>query len=67
MKKTNFNPLHMAVEKSQQCRTSLSHGGQENSTEKHQPVSEGISWEPRIASSHTTPQKIAKKNKLSSD
>ena len=32
-----------------------------NSTEKHQPVSEGISWEPRIVSSHTAPQKIAKK------
>ena len=28
---------------------------------KHQPVSEGISWEPCIVSSHTAPQKIAKK------
>ena len=51
----------MAVEKIRQCGTSSSHGGQENSTEKHQPVSEGISWEPRIVSSHTAPQKIAKK------
>ena len=55
------NPLRVAVEKSRQCRTSSSHGGQENSTEKHQPVSKGISWEPRIVSSHTAPQKIAKK------
>ena len=57
----SFNPLHAAVEKSGQCGTSSSHGGRENSTEKHQPVSEGISWEPRIVSSHTAPQKIAKK------
>ena len=56
-----FNPLRAAVEKSRQCGTSLSHGGRENSTEKHQPVSEGISWEPCIVSSHTAPQKIAKK------
>ena len=28
---------------------------------KHQPVSEGISWEPHIISSHTAPHKIAKK------
>ena len=55
------NPLRAAVEKSRQCGTSSSHGGRENSTEKHQPVSEGISWEPRIVSSHTAPQKIAKK------
>ena len=34
--------------------------------QKTQPVSEGISWEPRIVSSHTASQKIAKK-KLSSD
>ena len=40
--------------------TSSSHGGREKSTEKHQPISEGISWEPRIVSSHTGPQKIAK-------
>ena len=51
----------MAVEKSGQYGTSSSHGGQEKSTEKHQPVSEGISWEPRIISAHTAPQKIAKK------
>ena len=55
------NPLRAAVEKSGQCGTSSSHSGRENSTEKHQPVSEGISWEPRIVSSHTAPQKIAKK------
>ena len=58
---TNFNPLCVAVEKSRQCGTSSSHGGRENSTEKHQPVSEGISWKPHIVSSHTAPQKIAKK------
>ena len=40
-----INPLCAAVEKSRQCGTSSSHGGRENSTEKHQPVSEGISWE----------------------
>ena len=56
-----FNPLRAAVEKSGQCGNSSSHGGRENSTEKHQPVSEGISWEPRIVSSHTASQKIAKK------
>ena len=59
--KDYVNSLRAAVDKSGQCGTSLSHGLQENSTEKHQPVSEGISWEPRIVSSHTTPQKIAKK------
>ena len=62
-----FNPLRAAGEKSRQCGTSSSHGGRENSTEKHQPVSKGISWEPCIVSSHTAPQKIAKKNTLSSD
>ena len=56
-----FNPLRAAGEKTRQCATSPSHGGRENSTEKHQPVSEGISSEPRIVSSHTAPQKIAKK------
>ena len=61
LKKCLLNPLRAAVEKSQQCGTSSSHGRRENSTEKHQPVSEGISWEPRIVSSHTAPQKIAKK------
>ena len=61
-----INPLRAAVEKSRQCGTSSSHGGRENSTQKHQSVPEGISWEPRIVSSHTAPQKIAK-NKLSSD
>ena len=55
------NPLRAAVEKSGQCGTSSSHSRRENSTEKHQPVSEGISWEPRIVSSHTAPQKTAKK------
>ena len=59
-----FTPLRAAGEKSRQCGTSSSHGGRENSTEKHQPVSEGISWEPRIVSSHTAPQKIAKKISL---
>ena len=38
-----LNPLRAAVEKSRQCGTSSSHGGRENLTEKHQPVSEGIS------------------------
>ena len=56
-----LNSLHAAVKKSRQCRTSSSHGGREKSTEKHQPVSEGISWEPCIVSAHTGPQKIAKK------
>ena len=56
-----INPLRAAGEKTRQGGTSPSHGGRENSTEKHQPVSEGISWEPRIVSSHTAPQKIAKK------
>ena len=55
------NPLRAAVERSGQCGTSSSHGRQEKSTEKHQPVFEGISWEPCIISSHTAPQKIAKK------
>ena len=41
----HINPLRAAVEKSGQCGTSSSHGGRENSTEKH----------------HTAPQKIAKK------
>ena len=48
-------------EKSRQCGTSSTHYGPEKSTEKHQPVSEGISWEPCIISSHTAPQKIARK------
>ena len=55
-----LNPLRAAGEKSGQYGTSSSHGGREKSTEKHQPISEGISWEPRIVSSHTGPQKIAK-------
>ena len=58
------NPLHAADKKSGQCGTSSSHSGREKSTEKYQPVSEGISSEPRIVSSHTASQKIAKKNKL---
>ena len=61
VKISNVNPLRAAVEKSRQCETSSSHGGRENLTEKHQPVSEGISWEPRIVSSQAAPQKIAKK------
>ena len=40
--------------------TSSSHRGRLKLTEKHQRISEGISWEPRIVSSHTGPQKIAK-------
>ena len=56
-----INPLSAAVETSWQCGTSSSHGGQEQSTEKHQPVSEGTSWKPRIISAHTAPQKIAKR------
>ena len=56
-----FNPLRVAGEKSGQCRTSLSHGRREESTEKHQHVSEGISWEPCIISAHTASQKIVKK------
>ena len=56
-----LNPLCAAGEKSRQCGTSSSHSGRENSTGKHQPFSEGISWEPCILSSHTAPQKIAKK------
>ena len=59
--RVHLNPLSAAGKKSRQCGTSLSHGRRENSTEKHQPVSEGISWEPCIVSSHTAPQKIAKK------
>ena len=61
-----LNPLCAVGEKSQQCRTSSCHGGREKLTEKHQPVSEGISWEPRIIRSHAAPQRIAK-SKLSSD
>ena len=34
----SVNPLRAAIEKSRQCGTSSSHGGRENSTEKHQPV-----------------------------
>ena len=58
---TGLNPLRAVVEKYGQCGTSLSHSEREKSTEKHQPVSEGISWEPRIVSAHIGPQKIAKK------
>ena len=49
----------MAGEKSRQFRTSY-HDRREQLTEK-QPVSKGISREPLIISSHTAPQKIAKK------
>ena len=51
----------MRREKCRQCGTSLSHGGRETSTEKHQPISEDISRDPDIISSHMGPQKIAKK------
>ena len=61
MSHTFINPLRVAVEKCGQCGTSSSHGSREKLTEKHEPVSEGISWEPRIISAHTAPQKIAKK------
>ena len=55
-----LNPLRAAGEKGGQYGTSSSHGGREKLTEKHQPISEGKSWEPRIVSSHTGPQKTAK-------
>ena len=55
------NPLRAAGKKGRQYGTSWSHGQGEKLTEKHLPVSEGISWEPRTISSHTAPQKIAKK------
>ena len=38
-----LNPLRAAGEKSGQYRTSSFHEGREKSTEKHQPISEGIS------------------------
>ena len=53
---SQFHPLREAVKKSGQCGTSSSHGRREKSTERHQPVSEGISWEPRIISAPTAPQ-----------
>ena len=59
--KTFINALRAACEKSQQYETSSTHGGREKSTEKHQLVSEGISWEPLMIRSHTGPQKIARK------
>ena len=58
---TSVNPFHAAGKKSGQCGTSSSHGRREKSTEKHQPISEGISREPRIINSHMGPQKIAKR------
>ena len=54
-----INPLHAAVEKSGQRKTSLSHGGREKSTENNLFL-RGISLELRIISAHTGPQKIAK-------
>ena len=60
-KTANINPLCAAGEKSRQCGTSSSHSGRGKSTEKRQPVSEDISWEPCMVTSHTAPQKIAKK------
>ena len=56
-----LNPFRAAGEKSLLGGTSSSHGGQEKSTEKHQLVSEGISQEPGILSSHMGPQKIAER------
>ena len=47
-------------EKSEECGTFLSHGGRDKSTEKHQPIFEGIFRDPGISSSHMRPQKIAK-------
>ena len=35
--------------------------GEKSRQKNHQPVSEGISWEARIISSHTAAQKIARK------
>ena len=55
------NPFRVVGKQSRQCRTSSSHSGGEKSIEKHQPISEGISREPRIISSHTGPQKIAER------
>ena len=58
-----LNPLHAlraAGEKSRQSSTSCSHSGRELLTGKYQPISEGISWEPRIIRSPTGPQKIVK-------
>ena len=55
------NPLLATGEKSRQYGNSSTHYGREKSTKNHQPVSEGISWEARIISSHTTAQKIARK------
>ena len=57
-------PLRDTGEKSQHCITSLSHCRQEKLTEKHQPISEGISREPHIKSCQSTPQKIAKEISL---
>ena len=53
--------MHATGEKNRQYGNSSTHYGREKSTEKHQPVSEGISWEARIISSHTAAQKIARK------
>ena len=39
----------------------LAHSRREFLTGKHQPISEGISWEACIICSHTGPQKIARK------
>ena len=56
--------MHATGEKSRQYKTSSTRYGREKSTEKHQPVSEGISWKARIVSSHTAAQKIARKLSL---
>ena len=39
---------------------SLGKAGNMRLDNHNQPISEGISWEPRIINSHTAPQKIAK-------
>ena len=56
-----INPLHAKGEKSRQYGNSSTHYEREKSTKNHQSVSEGISWEARIISSHTAAQKIARK------
>ena len=56
-----INSLRATGKKSQQYGNSSTHYGREKSTKNHQPVSEGISWEARIISSHTAAQKIARK------
>ena len=56
-----LNPLRAAVEKSRQCVTSSSHGGQENLTENINLFPRAYLGNQASLSSHTAPQKIAKK------